>query len=289
MNITPIFENQADQDVKTIYDSIKKSLEVRRIPLFFAYMGAFPEYLSYVSNQLTENLQNPQFKSLSERVGNEMIELIKTQLTPGEEVRDWFSRYGSSPSFYYFQQDTDNIFRTNVKLAFIFLALREAVKGWAVAAKKLPGQTTKTQKKPESKVKQENFIFEDIAEVPVIVMPQTKKSNGSSNTLSARGSSLARRDSSAIERDLLPEYLRLCKMDFYEHMKTTPFWELRIAVEKFILNVLPIMPHIVFSPINVVIDLTQKYEDFPDLLYLLSEHFPTYAVQRMMFSGYMHG
>lgn len=287
MQINPVLENNASDEIKTIYDAIKQSLDVQRVPLFFTYMAAFPNYLSYISNQLTENLKDPSFTSLSNQIGNEMIELIKEHTTPGEDVREWVEKYGESPSFYYFLQDTDHIFRTNVKLALIFVALREAVKGWAVAAKKLPGQASKPKKESVGIIKKEEFIFEDV-ETPKIVMPQTKKNQPVINTSRVRSNGLARRQETAIERDLLPQYLQLCKIDFYQQMKTASFWELRIAIEKFILNALPIMPHIVFSPINVVIDLTKKYNDFPDLLYLLSEHFPTYAVQRMMFSGYMH-
>ena len=259
MQIHPIFETNASEDVKPIYEAIKKSLEVQRLPLFFSYMGAFPEYLNYIANQLTENLQNYEFKLLTEHIGNEIIDLIKPNLLPGEDVRDWFSRYGSSPSFYYFLQDTDSIFRTNVKLAFIFVALREAVKGWAIAAKKLPGQANTPKKKTSEIVKQDTFIFQDVEEIPQIVMPRSDKK---SEHIVTTGSStqLAMRESVAIEQDLLPRYLQLCKIDFYEHMKTAPFWELRIGVEKFILNALPLMPHLVFSPINVVIDLTKKYD-----------------------------
>lgn len=137
MHINPVFENQVSDEIKPIYEAIKLSLNVKRIPLFFAYMGAFPEYLTYISNQLTENLKNPAFNSLSNQIGDEMIDLMKAQFVPSAEVAEWYARYGNTPSFYYFQQDTDHIFRTNVKLALIFVALREAVKGWAVAAKKI--------------------------------------------------------------------------------------------------------------------------------------------------------
>lgn len=287
MQINPISEQAASDEVKDIYQTIKTSLEVTRVPLFFTYMAAFPDYLTYISGQLTDNLKNPSFTSLSNQIGNEMIELIKEHTTAGEEVREWIEKYGETPSFYYFLQDTDRIFRTNVKLALIFVALREAVKGWAVAAKKLPGQTTKPKKQSADIIRKEEFIFEDV-ETPQIIMPQNRTRQTTKNGLTVRTSGLAKGQENAIEQDLLPQYLQLCKIDFYQQMKTSSFWELRIAIEKFILNALPIMPNIVFSPINVVIDLTKKYDNFPDLLYLLSEHFPTYAVQRMMFSGYMH-
>jgi hypothetical protein len=33
--------------------------------------------------------------------------------------------------------------------------------------------------------------------------------------------------------------------------------------------------------------MTKKHKNYPELLYLLSEHFPTSVVQRLMFSGYI--
>ena len=70
-------------------------------------------------------------------------------------------------------------------------------------------------------------------------------------------------------------------------MKKEEFLIMRVGVEKLLLSSLPLLPEKLISPINVFYKLTEKHKDFPDLLYLMSEHFPTIAVQKMLFSGFM--
>ena len=66
MSITPVYENEAKNEVKTAYLKIKKSLELPYLPLFFTYLGGFSEYLSYLTGQLVPILENPKFSSLVE-------------------------------------------------------------------------------------------------------------------------------------------------------------------------------------------------------------------------------
>ena len=40
MGVKPVFENQASEEVKAVYDSLKKALESQSLPLFFAYLAA---------------------------------------------------------------------------------------------------------------------------------------------------------------------------------------------------------------------------------------------------------
>jgi len=100
-------------------------------------------------------------------------------------------------------------------------------------------------------------------------------------------SDLVRTDARAIEKDLLPRYLFLCQQEFNQLMKKEEFLILRVGIEKLILSSLPLLPEKIVSPINVFYKLTEKYKEFPELLYLMSEHFPTLAVQKMLFSGFM--
>ncbi len=65
------------------------------------------------------------------------------------------------------------------------------------------------------------------------------------------------------------------------------FFIFRVEAEKLILNNLPLLPEIIFSPINIVLSLISKYENFYDFLYLLLEYFPTLSIQKMLFSLYM--
>ncbi|MBI4226129.1 hypothetical protein HY612_03375 [Candidatus Roizmanbacteria bacterium] len=274
MTISPVYENHAKEEVKIDYQKIKKALDLFYVPLFFSYIGAFSEYLNYLTDQLVLNLQNPNFTALLEETEEKIYSLIKSSLLKSEEMEEWLNRYKNSPSFYNFQKDLEKIFTVNLKLTFIFVSLREALKGWAVAAKKLPASGSFSSEFETIAKKEKDFIFEDA----LALVPSTQF-QGSSD--------LAESKAKAIEKDLLPRYIFLCQQEFNQLMKKEEFVILRVGIEKLILSTLPLMPEKIVSPINIFYKLNEKYRDFPDLLYLMSEHFPTLAVQKMMFSGFM--
>jgi len=274
MSISPVLENQADEGVKINYQKIKTALNLPYLPLFFSYIGAFPEYLNYLTDQLIPSLKNSRFNNLIEETAEKIYSLMRSSLIKSEEIEEWLSRYKNSPSFYNFQKDLKKIFTVNLKLAFIFIALREALKGWAVAAKKLPSSASSTFQKDKPSIKDGDFVYEDVLSM---VSPSSSRSD----------SDLVRTDARAIEKDLLPRYLFLCQQEFNQLMKKEEFLILRVGIEKLILSSLPLLPEKIVSPINVFYKLTEKYKEFPELLYLMSEHFPTLAVQKMLFSGFM--
>lgn len=279
MAIHPVFEPEAPDNVNECYKKLKSGFALPEIPLFFAYLGAFPEYLQYITTQITALAQNEKFLSLISQTANQFQELTNKRFPPSEDIKNWLERYRYVPSFYNFQKNLSHILENNVKLVFVFIALREAVKGWAVAAKKLPGQTT-FQVKSAGSVRGDEFVFNDL----IKHLPES--SQETINDLTASDKSIAT-TKNHIEKDLLPEYLMLCRNEFGFVLKTEEFLHVRIAAEKNILSLLEILPEAIFSPINVVLQYTSKYPDFPDLLYLLAEHFPTYAMQRALFSAYM--
>src|SRR3989304_7685928 len=125
MSIKPIFEQEASEEIKMIYKNIKKALDSQTLPVFFAYIGAFPEYLEYISEPLINNLRDQKFKNTMRQMTDEMIPLINDQLKKSDGLNDWITRYKHTPSFYHFQNDIETIFLLNLKIAFIFVGLRE--------------------------------------------------------------------------------------------------------------------------------------------------------------------
>jgi hypothetical protein len=287
MKISPVIESEAFGNVKTSYDDIKSSLHTPTLPIFFTYIGAFPDYLQYITKQLTKNLNDPQFIKLSEDLSEQIHSLIQSTISPSPETAEWLSRYQHTPSFYNFKKTNHELFITNLKLVMIFIALREAVKGWAIAAKKLP--SSKTGVPPSTtQESQTKFVFEDIINVGTgLDLSLQPDEESSPDLIRTSPSILSAQQSHIPEKDLLRQYLLLCQSDFIDHMKKEEFLIMRLGMERLILASLDSFPNLVFSPINVVLNLTSKYPTFPELLYLLSEHFPTYSMQRMIFTGYM--
>lgn len=274
MSISPILENQADEKTKKIYQEIKKVFKTNHLPIFFTFLAPFPEYFSFLTNQIIPNLNDQNFLSLVGEMGEKISELIN-QLSKSQEIKNWLNRFQNTPSFYHFQTDLYDVFLINLKIAMIFIAIRESIKGWAIGAKKLKD---KFETKEEDTQKRESFdqlIFDQeylkVNEIKQITLAQknlTLKNNG-------------------LEKNLLPEYLTLCRNHFFLLTKQDEFWVVRLGIEKIILQSLEFFPKLISSSFNQVISLTKKYPNFDELIYLLFEKFPTLSVQRLMFSGFL--
>lgn len=276
MSISPFLENQADEKTKKIYQEIKKVFKTNHLPIFFTFLAPFPEYFSFLTSQIIPNLNDQNFLSLVGEMGEKISELIN-QLPKSQEIRNWLTRYQNTPSFYHFQTDLGDVFLINLKIAMIFIAIRESIKGWAIGAKRLKD---KFETKKEDNQKRESFdqlIFdqeylkEKVNEINQITLAQ--------KTLALKNNGL--------EKNLLPEYLTLCRNHFFLLTKKDEYWVVRLGIEKIILQSLEFFPKLISSSFNQVIELTKKYPNFDELVYLLIEKFPTLSVQRLMFSGFL--
>ena len=280
--ISPIFESQADEKTKEVYQQIKQAFSVAKPPIFFCYLAPFYEYFSYIAGQIIANLNNEKFIEIINETKDIIFKLIKNNLKKSEETNEFLNRFKYSPQFFYFQKDLEKIFDANLKLTFIFIALREAVKGWAIAAKKISAKTEAASFSSKPKINEEEFIF-NLNEV----IDLNKRTKTKQKDVQSFFNGIINASFSAIEKDLLPSYLDLCRNDFYFLMRKEEYVFIRLEIEKIILRFLTLLPELIISPVNLVIEMTKKYENYPELLYLLSEHFPTTVVQRLMFSGYM--
>ncbi len=283
-DVRSVAESEATDSVKKNYDLIKQALNLPATPVFFTYIGPFPEYLDYITGQLVRNLNHPQFQELCTDTKQTVSELIHNNLPLAREIEEWLARYRLSPEFYNFQKDLDHVHLTNVKLAFVCIALREAVKGWAIAAKKLSPQSSNI---PRNTNEQKTDTTPDILSQDSALMENIGQNPSGQKEIRPNTSQIIPSQSNTLNRQILPEYIRLCRNEFHFFLKKDSFWVMRVGMERLMLTSLRLFPELIFSPINVVLKLVQQYEDFPEVLYLITEKFPTLAMHRMIFSGYM--
>lgn len=277
MKLHPVPENQALPNVKQIYTELKSALELNSVPLFFQFLGAFPNYLIFLRETLINNLESSKFAQLIDKNTLFVQEVFRDNFPKKDLLNSFLGRYQETPEFLNLRQELLHIFKTNAKLVFIFLALREAVKGWAVAARKLASRYDSVST-PHPRLDFDAKLKEQLIYATDLIKNQA--------ALKTKEQSITKR-ATGIETAILPRYLELCELEFGELLKSKSFLYFRVELEKITLRNLDLLPVPIFSPINVVLKLTKTYPDFPDLLYLLSEHFPTYAVQRYLFSAYI--
>ncbi|MFA6005843.1 MAG: hypothetical protein WC775_05165 [Patescibacteria group bacterium] len=297
MRINPVREDQATPETRRIYDAIKEALHLPHTPLFFQFLGGFPEYLEYISGGIIANLSDSRFNAVIQTRNEFVRDIFKEDFDRGKDVVDFLQRYKNTPEFYYFEKDVQSLYAVNASLAFIFISLREAVKGWAVAARKLAAKVESRKSKVESegeKMEEELVYGIDIITDhgsriadQVEFSGKDEERSDERRGLTVKTQGLIKREGSQISVALLPEYLRLCRNEFSELLKAQQLLFLRVELERVVLRSIDTLPYKIESPINVVLELTKMYPTFPDLLYLLSEHFPTYAMQRWLFSAYL--
>lgn len=279
--LIPIPETEAKDDLKRIYGELRHAFGLHTLPVFFTYMGPFCEYLSYLCGQLIPNLTDSAFEQLVREESESVISKTHAVLFYPLEMSEWIKQYKNTPSFYSFQKDLGTIITANIKLAFVFVALREAVKGWAIAAKKLPEYASSSSGEHSTvTVKESEFVTEDFLSYQPEEATCMQRS-GDKNKIISRGNV-------GMEKNILPEYILMSEKSFNEHKTDEKFWRLRVNTEKQILDKLELFPHLIFSPYNLIVKYTQKYENFYELIYLLSERFPTLSMQRLLFSAYLY-
>lgn len=284
MILQPLPESQASENVRDYYDQLKKALDVQKLPIFFQYFGPFPEFLGYISSQLVRNLTNEKFSHLTDDLFKEIQKTITVTIHKSSLITKWLEDYKHLPEFYYFKKELEKIFTVNIKMSLIFLSIREAVKGWAIATKKLPENINKDTYQKESAYNKEHNKL--IFEVTNDIMQSFNESTHGNEPKQNQSGIVVRPDGTLV-KNLLPDYLHACKLDFDQKMHKPEYVFYRLECEKRLLNNLELIPTLIFCPINVILGLTSKYPNYPEILYLLSEHFPTYIVQRMIFSAFL--
>lgn len=283
MKIHPLPFEKADEEVKNNYLQIISALNLTNLPIFFQYFGNFPEYLNYITKQIVANLQNEKFNFLVKESASQLKKLIKESFIKTDEIKSWLQRYRYTPQFYNFQNSLQEIFLINFKLTLIFLALRESIKGWAIAAKKIPATANQSLNKDDYTKQEKRVVFKE-TESEILNILTSKKN---SLSFSGKNTFLEKNNQNSLEINFFIDYLKLCKGEFFLLGRQEKYFLFRVQVEKFIINSLSLMPELIFSPINVVLPLISRFDNYPDFLYLLTEHFPQLIIQKLLFSGYL--
>lgn len=290
MKIKPVFEKEADETTKSIYKSIREALDLPSVPLFFCYLGAFPDYLEYINDILIKNLKDPKLEELTFEQRRFINEVFQESFEKSDNTGNFLMKYQNNPEFIYLKKDLENLFKANSKMAILFIAIREAVKGFAVAAKKLPSPELQvdTRTKIPNKNKEEIILgdFINIAKTADYQKTETNDNNEETK-IALFTKEITYESQTNIIRSLFPEYLRLCYLDILELQKKENFLYFRVGVEKILVQSVDNLSYPINSGVNVVLEITKKYPNFIELLYLLSEEFPTLIVQKLLLSGYM--
>jgi hypothetical protein len=102
--VSPIFESQADEKIKKVYQQIKQAFSVAKPPIFFCYLAPFYKYFSYIATQIIINLKNEKFIEIINETRDIILKLIKDNLKKSEETNEFLNRFKHSSQFFTFKK-----------------------------------------------------------------------------------------------------------------------------------------------------------------------------------------
>lgn len=137
LHIHPISEEQADKEVSDIYQDIKKTLQVSIVPLLFQYIANYEAYFVYSWEKMKTNIQSEYFNDAYKELISWGQKAVGEIYTPSKPLQAF------SLSLHPIEKEglVDTIKKLqalNAKLLILTIAIREGVKGVVVKHEVMP-------------------------------------------------------------------------------------------------------------------------------------------------------
>lgn len=271
LTLQPILEQNASEEIKIVYRSIKQTLGVLSVPLIFQYIAGFPSYFHHIWEQTSSNLTDAQYKTYADeiyRFAQNAIDEIYTPSLPTQLIKESIAR---SAERYTLNQFINQSVYVHSNLYLISLAIRESVKGSYYGLKQIPKHVSLD----------ETTIFTDITEgFPL----QEESSQQGSLPASYM---LSKKETTSLATSFTEKYFECIHHEMDNLIKTEEYLTRRVALERFTVTKLPLLPFPLDSSIKTIFAKTPSDSNYPELLYLLAELFPTQAPYKLMATAVM--
>ncbi|MBI2617668.1 hypothetical protein HYW55_06045 [Candidatus Gottesmanbacteria bacterium] len=267
LSVTPIPEGKESAEITPIYTGIKKALQTETVPLIFQYLAPFPVYLRYIWEQVKKNIDDPFFGQNAQSLVQFSDDAIQEIYTPSAKTRFTIESIPTSIERDQIRVATQNLQRVTSILYLISIAIRESLKGVNLGIKQIGSRVSNREK----------VLFEEISND---FIPQERlQKNRPSTELEKSHPFLATSNFAKFLKAIEEEMQKLLKQEEYLHR--------RVALEKFALSRLILLREPIDSSFKTVSQKASSEEGFSELLYILSELFPTQTPHKLLTSSVM--
>lgn len=275
LSIKPITEKEADEKTSQLYRDIKDTLGLTTVPIVFQYIAPFPVYFDYLWSQARKNLLDNFFQKMAEEIAYFSQEAINQIFYPSNASILLLEKITNRPE----QTELRNFVTGNIKvhasLYLLSLAIREGIKGKFLGIKQIG----------EKLEKEESEVFTNIAEGFSSESVSDKRK--SSTNLEYKSRSLQQTAQSALATTWYSEFFKLMDMEMQNLLKKEEYLTRRVELERFALSKLYLLTYPLESSLATVIRQCSDQKNFPELIYLVSEVFPTQSPYKLMASTVM--
>ena len=262
----PIHEQEASEDIARIYQSIKNTLGLAYVPMMFKYLAHYQPFLENLWDSINKNIQDTSFKTVLGNIDGDIRNAGHTLFRASSSHDTLITLLPDHVIRQRISEEIRDFFVLQCKLAYVCVAIRQAIKGWAVGAKYLESE----QAFHAMNESHASGLDDEIRNIMLVE---------STSALAV---------SSDLQNPLLT-FLVLLNEEFANVTRTETYVLARVQVEKALDTRVQDMPHPIRASYNDVATLVKNHDELPYLFYLLSEKFPVvHAVSSLMW-GYGMG
>jgi len=274
LGLKPIPENKATEEITRIYKSIKQTFGLANIPLIFQYLAVFPNYLDFIWQQAQQNLSNQEFKNQAAEIEKFAQTAIGSFYTPQPLTKLFLEKIEGRAEKFELEKFVATVSAMNASLFLLSLAIRESLKGRYLGIKQIGERLSEKEK----------TVFSDISEGFFDGGDQDKR-NTSIGVSS--GKEVINRPKQSITVSLFTQFFDCLDKEMKRLIKEEKYLTRRVELERFALSRLHLIPHPLDSSITAIFRQAYDHPQFPELVYLVSDLFPTQTPYKLMASAVM--
>lgn len=271
LRIRPIAENEANPEIKERYQEIKNVLDVQRVPLLFQYLAVFPTYFHYIWEQIDGNVRHPAFRSQVSPIVEFASLAIQSIYSPSPILRVLLEKLKGTAAKEALRTTSSKLLSLQSLLYIMSIALRESLKGKYLGIRQI-GKSLSEEEKNTFRAVIEGF------EMPITQSSDLSLSSSSKSLASAV---------KGMEVSVIADFYKRIEWEMDRLIKREDYLQRRVELERFALQRLPLLPSPLESSFSTIVLHYGDDPHFAELLYLISELFPTQAAYKVMTAAVM--
>lgn len=262
IRIKPLHEKDADPQIKRMYEQIKQSLHTSLVPLYFQYMGLYPEYFQYAWEKIYANIKTEAFQKAEKQIQEVTDAITEIIYSPTQEVTDFIgSLQGVEKE--HIENTVSDLRYINTALMILTIAVRESIKGIPVGVKKLEDFT-----RPGGSIEEDPHIFDSL-------LKQQEEFSNDPSLAQASKLLVPIFGSQALTISNYPDFFRLIAEEVEHLVKKESYLKARVELERLVQFLISgFSESLNFSYKETARFLYQK-PHVDEFLYLLKDTFPS--------------
>lgn len=276
VRVRPVLEHEAKGQTLVLYREIKERIHSDSVPVIFQYLAAFPEYLSFLWEQAREMVGSPQFQQEAAAITSFSQMAIQTCYTPSPATQSYRESLQQA-EWESLQQFVSQVQQTNSLLYLLALAIRESLKGKYLGLKQISSHLSEEQRQ----------AFFTVAAPPPPPAPSSPLQAGQPITSSPSALVRGQGQPTGLATTSYGQFFSRIEREMKEVVKEVPYLMRRVELERFSLAKLTLLSTPLDSSFVEVTRRSADHPHFADLIYLLSDVFPTETPYKLLSSCVM--